>query len=125
MVPSTVRRRRFLPIHQRPSGKGASLGLELGGGRKFQGRITKLGKGHAKILNTLFHYHAYISLPLLKMSSSSDKEDQKPPAVGKTQQNVIGMFQKKDRLYAQDKKRSRKKKKSLIMRIPGKSTVNS
>ena len=59
------------------------------------------------------------------MSSSSDKEDQKPPAVEKTQQNVIGMFQKKDRLYAQDKKRSRKKKKSLIMRIPGKSTVNS
>ena len=47
------------------------------------------------------------------MSSSSGEDDKKPAASRNYDENQLGTFKKKERSHAQDKKRSRKKKKTI------------
>ena len=47
------------------------------------------------------------------MSTTSEEDDKKPAAIRNLNENQLEKFQKKERSHTQDKKRSRKKKKTV------------
>ena len=66
-----------------------------------------------KFLISFFHKKSRLSNCDTKMSSSSEEDNKKPAAIRNYDKNQPGTFKKKQRSHAQDKKRSRKKKKNI------------